>query len=449
MNGNEVILGKPLDWWTAEYPLLVPTLRDEPVFWLNPKYHPDSPWSHDVTSRLQQDILHAEQRLQRFAPHITAVFPETATANGIIESPLIEINKMKAAMESAYGVKIKGRLLLKCDSHLPISGSIKARGGIYAVLTYAESLAIQAGMLTHDADYSLLAQPRFKDLFARYTLLVCSTGNLGLSIGLMGRTLGFTCEVHMSHDAAAWKKDRLRAIGATVIEYPCDYSTVMGQARERAEGDPYRHFIDDENSKDLFMGYAVAGMRLPNQLDQLGIRISPAAPLLVNLPCGVGGGPGGVATGLHATFGDNVHCFFAEPTQAPCMLLGLMTGLHDGISTSDFGIEGKTAADGLNVARPSAFVGKAVERIINGCYTIQDQEMFRFLKLLTDSEGKHLEPSAVVGFRGVVNTSTSPDYAAFAQRNQINMDNAIHIVWATGGSMVPPDVMQGYYSNSR
>ncbi len=54
-------------------------------------------------------------------------FPETKEKNGIIESVLTPVPKMKDLLNEKYDSNLEGNLLLKQDSHLAIAGSIKAR----------------------------------------------------------------------------------------------------------------------------------------------------------------------------------------------------------------------------------------------------------------------------------------------------------------------------------
>lgn len=424
----------------TRFPVLQQLQACTETLWINPHL-----LSTDVAMKeaplSYQDVLEAEARLQRFAPYLQLAFPETVKSKGIIESVMDPIPRMQKQLEEMYHVPLQGRFFMKYDSHLPISGSIKARGGIYEVLKHAETLAIEAGLLKTEDDYAKLYSEEFRTFFSRYSIAVGSTGNLGLSIGIMSAKLGFHVTVHMSADAKAWKKDLLREKGVEVIEYESDYSLAVEHGREQAASDPFCHFIDDENSKDLFLGYAVAGLRLKQQLAQKGIKVDAEHPLYVYLPCGVGGGPGGVAFGLKLMFGDHVHCFFAEPTHSPCMLLGLVTDLHDKIAVEDIGLDNKTEADGLAVGRASGFVGRVMKPMLAGAYTVSDETLFLLLGAFHRSENVFLEPSAVAGFLGPVHLSR----AGLLE----HATNATHLIWATGGGMVPEEMQEAYLAKAR
>lgn len=409
----------------------------EEIFWLNEEVN-NIQDELDKCVIKQEEIQDASSRLKRFAPFFTSMFDQTKITNGIIESPLVGAMNLKQSLQSLHKSPLKGDLFLKLDSHLPISGSIKARGGIYEVIFHAEKLLLENNLLSLDDDYSKINSDKIKNFLSKYSIAVGSTGNLGLSIGIMSAKLGFKVSVHMSSDAREWKKKMLRSYGVHVVEYDSDYSVAVAQGREEAQNDKLCHFVDDENSKSLFLGYSVAAQRIYHQLRALEIEINEQNPLFVYLPCGVGGGPGGVAFGLKSIFKDNVKCFFAEPTHSPCMLLGLYTKKHDKISVNDIGLDNKTAADGLAVGRASALVGKVLEHMLDGAYTISDENMYKYLALTNKCEHIALEPSALAGISGILWTNEHLKTLA------PNAKNITHVAWATGGSMVPKEQMEQY-----
>ncbi len=415
--------------------------RQKETFWLNDKKIPNGEKKIDLLQPNQ--IEDARLRLERFAPYLKKVFPELEETGGIIESELREIAGMKDYLDKTYGAALEGRLMLKMDSHLPVSGSVKARGGIYEVLKHAEDLVMESGLLRGTDDYRVLAEPKFQEFFGKHTVQVGSTGNLGMSIGIMSAKLGFHVIVHMSADAKQWKKDLLRSRGVEVIEYSDDYCAAVEQGRKNSDADEMSYFVDDENSKNLFLGYSVAGERLKTQLEEQKIVVDKDHPLFVYIPCGIGGAPGGVTYGLKQIYGDNVHCFFTEPVHACCMLFGMATGLQDQVSVKDFGIDGKTDADGLAVGRPSAFVGKVMEPVLSGIATVEDWKLYDLMRGLLDREEIFIEPSSCASFAVLIRPD---DLKAYIEKEGLSgqMKNATHIAWATGGNMVPEETRKTY-----
>lgn len=421
--------------------------KTKEILWLNPDHVPFAQAQLALTAA---DIDDAERRLQRFAPLIMKHFPETIPAQGIIESPLVRIPDMQRVLQENEQMPIDGTLLLKQDSDLAIAGSVKARGGIYEVLKHTEKLALRHGLL-HEQDvkngsaqaYEALAHR--KDFFHQYTVQVGSTGNLGLSIGIMSAVIGYQAVVHMSADARQWKKDLLRQYGVTVKEYESDYSSAVKQGRALSDADSNSYFVDDENSKNLFLGYAVAAKRLKKQLETMGLAPNEKRPLFVYLPCGVGGAPGGITFGLKQVFGDAVHCFFVEPTQAPCMLLGMATGLNNRICVKDIGLTGLTHADGLAVGRPSGFVGGVMKPLLSGICTVADFRLYQYMRDLLETENIFIEPSSCATFAGLRYFS-QPDMQKYLEQHNLiqQLPQAIHIAWATGGKLVPEEVREQY-----
>ncbi|MDO4493369.1 MAG: D-serine ammonia-lyase [Clostridia bacterium] len=408
----------------------------EEQLWQNPALAPCAPFDCPGADA-------ARDLFARFAPCIEALFPGM-TEGGRIASPLDEIPAFARALAEKGCFALPGRFFLKRDDSLPVVGSVKARGGIAEVLTHAERLVKASGILPEDASTAAYATPEVQAFLSRYAVEVGSTGNLGLSIGTMSAALGFTAVVHMSHDARQWKKELLRARGAKVVEYAGDYGKAVSAGRASCAGDPMRYFVDDERSETLFWGYAAAAKELAEQLAAAGVTVDAAHPLIVYLPCGVGGAPGGVTYGLKSIFGDAAHCFFAEPVGCPCMLLGLSSGKGADICVQDIGLDGRTEADGLACGRPSPLVVSKAGRMVSGVYTVADERLYRLLGLLYRTEGTFIEPSACASLAGPVLLARH----GWQLPEGVAPENITHVAWSTGGGLVPGTERAAYLARA-
>lgn len=414
-----------------------------PAFWLNPALAQTVPPMDITLSHMQA----AQARLHNFAPLLARLFPELEAVKGCIESPLTVAPRLAQALGIAPE---QGSLWIKADHSLPVAGSIKARGGFHEVLEFAEKLAMEHGLLGVGDDYASLGEAPARALFGKYEVAVGSTGNLGMSIGVMASALGFRASVHMSADAKEWKKERLRKYGVRVVEHAGDYEQAVAAGRRQAEQDPFIYFVDDERSLSLLLGYSVAAFQLQKQLAAAGVAVDARHPLFVYLPCGVGGAPGGIAFGLKQLFGADVHCFFAEPTQSPCFMLRMMDGEGDGEgqgrSVYDIGLTNRTEADGLAVPRASALAATLMTPLLSGVFTVEDERLFRDLYLAQREADIAIEPSAAAGFSGPGRLCATAQGQAYLTRHALHahLPHATHVVWTTGGLLVPPAEYQRF-----
>ncbi len=397
--------------------VMEPLVRGETSVWLR---EPGLGLVADAAPISLEDVTEAQARFTRFEPVLRALFPADGW-DGQIRSELID-----------YPVSIAPNLLVKCDHALPMAGSVKARGGVYELLCYVEDLALQRGLLTPGQSLETLLSPASLAVLGTCRVVVASTGNLGFAIGRVARALGLQAQIHMSHDAKTWKKDRLKAIGASVVEHDCDYTGAVARARHAAEAEG-AYFIDDEDSRRLFVGYAAAAAELAGQLAARKLEIGAGSPLIVYLPCGVGGAPGGITAGLKQIFGQHVLAVFVEPIASACVFAALAVGGGAPVSVYDFGLNNDTIADGLAVPSASPLVLQAIGRNIDAVVAVTDQAMVQWVRRAWAEAGLRVEPSGVSGFAALAPFLDQARAAGLIK----DETRPVHVVWTTGGSMLP------------
>ena len=128
-----------------------PVRRGEATAWLNPRRQPASAVLPTLPFTIA-DVEAAAARWLRFAPLLKRLFADLP--DGTIDSPFVRLPPGLGARVSTGDA---ASVWVKADHALPVTGCIKARGGIYEVLVTAEALALRAGLLREGPSTARLA----------------------------------------------------------------------------------------------------------------------------------------------------------------------------------------------------------------------------------------------------------------------------------------------------
>ncbi|WP_232519892.1 threonine ammonia-lyase [Actinosynnema pretiosum] len=279
--------------------------------------------SRATTSPTRADVLAAALRLE----------------GHVLRTPLL-------ALESLPGV------LLKAE-HAQRAGSFKIRGAANA----------------------LLAAPCAE-------VVTGSSGNHGLAVATLGRSLGIRVTVVMAAGASAAKADALRRLGATVLAVPGGVDERDARARELAARTGARLVPSSDDA------LVVAGQ------GTVGLEVFEDAPGVDTVFVPVGGG--GLLAGVCLAARDlPVRVVGVEPADARRYARSLAEGAPVVVPPS------RSVADGLRGQRPGAVTLPVITRRVDELVAVDDDAVERAAELLRRA-GVRAEPSGAAALAGAL-----------------------------------------------
>ena len=81
--------------------------------------------------------------------------------------------------------------------------------------------------------------------------------------------------------------------------------------------------------------------------------------------------------------------------------------------------------------------------MLSGIATVQDDKLYDLMRGLLNEEQIFIEPSSCAAFAALIRPD---DLSTYVREKGLEdrMDQATHIAWATGGSMVPEETRAAY-----
>lgn len=156
--------------------------------------------------------------------------------------------------------------------------------------------------------------------------LVCASGgNHGAALAYAAQRFGVPCEVYVPSVASAFKRDRLRAYGATVIEHGDVFAQALeaSEHRGQATGAMTIHAFDHVQT---LAGQGTIAKEIEEQMVETAAGLPDAVIVAV--------GGGGLIGGISGWFGRTTQVIGAEPERCPTLHEALRAGGPVTVQTS-------------------------------------------------------------------------------------------------------------------
>lgn len=206
--------------------------------------------------------------------------------------------------------------------------------------------------------------------------VVSSTGNLGLAVAWVARTLGVPAHVFVSSGVGPAKRAKIELYGGTVHRAGPVYEDARAAAITFAHDNGF-HFVDDGDSLDVMEGAGTMALEIARRLPEIDVLI---------VPMGGGNLTAGSASVMKAAQ-PAARIVAVQPEAAPVMARSFHERKPLIIPP------GKNIADGLTQRESVPFTLEMLWRHLDDAWLVGDRDILAAMHTLLESAHVLAEPS--------------------------------------------------------
>ena len=245
-------------------------------------------------------------------------------------------------------------MYLKLETDLP-TNSFKPRGAIYGLATN-------------------LSRRKIVEVTAS------STGNHGAAVAYAGKVFGLPATIFLPSNPNPVKRDKIRELGAAVVESGgADLAQAL-QAAAEYSGRPGVYFLNDATDPDLPAGPGTIGLEIAEQVPDVST---------IYVPMGDTALIRGLAAAVKQVI-PRVKIIGVQAQRAPSYYLSWKQGKAVSTDTCD------TCADGLATRTPDAENVRVIRELVDDIVLVSEEQMLDAIRYLYEKEGVLAEPAGAV-----------------------------------------------------